>query len=284
MPLFAAVAPAVQQAAAPGSAELLDHIQSGPCSCAAPEVRPGGTPYGGTGGSATGNGLEAAIAAAAAPRPVPAAGQQPQQPGQMQQGAAGAAAPSPPPSVQGTPSTLTPSCSSDDLQATAAASSSPALAASAAEPAVREDLRAERASMLLLMAPKEVWQEIGDGQLRQEVLALLDTSLHSVVAAEVEYLAAQLWQLPIMQQALEESEASGHTCASDHCTAPGCGEDAGSPAAGGGGRGGGSGNGRHLATQPGSGGGSGSDDGLQFEAQPGSGNGEPARRDTTLAA
>ena len=44
----------------------------------------------------------------------------------------------------------------------------------------------------------------------------------AVVAAEVEYLAAQLWQLPIMQQALEESEASGHTCASDHCDAPGC--------------------------------------------------------------
>lgn len=36
--------------------------------------------------------------------------------------------------------------------------------------------------------------------------------LLAVVAAEVEYLSAQLWQLPIMQQALEESEASGHTC------------------------------------------------------------------------
>ena len=34
----------------------------------------------------------------------------------------------------------------------------------------------------------------------------------AVVAAEVEYLSAQLWQLPIMQQALEESEALGHTC------------------------------------------------------------------------
>jgi hypothetical protein len=44
-----------------------------------------------------------------------------------------------------------------------------------------------------------------------------------VVGAEVEYLSAQLWQLPIMQQALEESEASGHTCAGDHCAAPGCG-------------------------------------------------------------
>ncbi len=28
----------------------------------------------------------------------------------------------------------------------------------------------------------------------------------------MEYLSAQLWQLPIMQQALEESEAMGHTC------------------------------------------------------------------------
>ena len=44
-----------------------------------------------------------------------------------------------------------------------------------------------------------------------------------MVGAEAEYLSAQLWQLPIMQQALEESEASGHTCAGDHCTAPGCG-------------------------------------------------------------
>jgi hypothetical protein len=43
-----------------------------------------------------------------------------------------------------------------------------------------------------------------------------------VVAAEAEYLAAQLFQLPIMQQALEESEASGHTCAGDYCAAPGC--------------------------------------------------------------
>lgn len=38
------------------------------------------------------------------------------------------------------------------------------------------------------------------------------------MAAEVEYLAAQLWQLPIMQAALEESEASGHTCGGDHCS------------------------------------------------------------------
>jgi len=45
----------------------------------------------------------------------------------------------------------------------------------------------------------------------------------AVVAVEVEYLAAQLWQLPIMQRALEESEASGHTCGGDHCTAPSCG-------------------------------------------------------------
>ena len=30
----------------------------------------------------------------------------------------------------------------------------------------------------------------------------------AVVGAEVEYLSAQLWQLPIMQHALEESEAS----------------------------------------------------------------------------
>jgi hypothetical protein len=45
----------------------------------------------------------------------------------------------------------------------------------------------------------------------------------AVVGAEVEYLSAQLWQLPIMQHALEESEASGHTCAGDHCAAPGCG-------------------------------------------------------------
>lgn len=38
-----------------------------------------------------------------------------------------------------------------------------------------------------------------------------------MVAVEVEYLTAQLWQLPIMQQALEQSEASGHTCQGDHC-------------------------------------------------------------------
>lgn len=38
----------------------------------------------------------------------------------------------------------------------------------------------------------------------------------------MEYLSAQLWQLPIMQRALEESEASGHTCGGDHCTIPGC--------------------------------------------------------------
>jgi hypothetical protein len=38
-----------------------------------------------------------------------------------------------------------------------------------------------------------------------------------VVAAEVEYLSAQLWQLPIMQAALEESAASGHTCADARC-------------------------------------------------------------------
>ncbi|KAI3424114.1 hypothetical protein D9Q98_009475 [Chlorella vulgaris] len=115
-----------------------------------------------------------------------------------------------------------PSSPSADLRATAAAASSPALAASAAEPAVREDLSLERACMLLLMAPRELWRGIPDERLRGEVLALLDASSHAVVAAEAEYLAAQLFQLPIMQQALEESEASGHTCAGDYCAAPGC--------------------------------------------------------------
>lgn len=67
----------------------------------------------------------------------------------------------------------------DSLAATAAACSSPALAASAAEPAVREDLSRERAAMLLLMSPREVWREIGDERLRGEVLALLDTAAHS---------------------------------------------------------------------------------------------------------
>ena len=66
-----------------------------------------------------------------------------------------------------------------DLAATAAASSSPALTASGAEPAVQEDLSVERACMLLLMSPKEVWRQIGDEALRGEVLALLDTSLHA---------------------------------------------------------------------------------------------------------
>ena len=42
-----------------------------------------------------------------------------------------------------------------------------------------------------------------------------------MVAAEVEYLSAQLWQLPIMQQALEESEALGHTCEVHQRAAPG---------------------------------------------------------------
>ena len=69
--------------------------------------------------------------------------------------------------------------SHDSLAATAAASSSPALAASSAEPAVREDLSRERACMLLLMSPKEVWREICDERLRGEVLALLDTGAHS---------------------------------------------------------------------------------------------------------
>lgn len=46
-----------------------------------------------------------------------------------------------------------------------------------------------------------------------------------MVAAEVEYLAAQLGQLPLMQQALEESEAMGHTCFLDHC--PTCGGSGG---------------------------------------------------------
>mgnify|MGYP001810719988 CR=1 FL=1 len=153
------------------------------------------------------------------------------------------------------------SASHDSLAATAAASSSPALAASAAEPAVKEDLSVERVCMLLLASPREAWQElVADQQLQQEVLALLDTSAHAgesgmqrwsvlvaasrngmqvvrllaqgprcphgthapatmrsaihpnassscslpphfaVVAAEVEYLGAQLWQLPIMQQ------------------------------------------------------------------------------------
>lgn len=69
--------------------------------------------------------------------------------------------------------------SEDSLAATAAACSSPALAASAAEPAVREDLSRERAAMLVLMAPREVWREIGDEQLQGQVLALLDTAAHS---------------------------------------------------------------------------------------------------------
>ena len=60
-----------------------------------------------------------------------------------------------------------------------AAHSSPALAASGAEPAVREDLSRERACMLLLMSPKEVWREIGDAALRDEVLALLDAKPHA---------------------------------------------------------------------------------------------------------
>ena len=73
--------------------------------------------------------------------------------------------------------------SHDSLASTAAASSSPALAASSAEPAVREDLSRERACMLLLMSPKEVWREISDERLRGEVLALLDTGAHSGRAA-----------------------------------------------------------------------------------------------------
>lgn len=79
--------------------------------------------------------------------------------------------------------------------------------------------------MLLLTAPPTAWRGVGSEQLRGEIRAMLDTSMHSVVAAEVEYLSAQLRQLPLMQQALEESEASGHTCSLDRC--PTCGSSDG---------------------------------------------------------
>ena len=68
----------------------------------------------------------------------------------------------------------------------AAASSSPALAASAAQPAVVEDLTRERVVMLLLMAPREVWrrevpaaEDAGRRSLRAEVEALLDTAAYA---------------------------------------------------------------------------------------------------------
>ena len=43
---------------------------------------------------------------------------------------------------------------------------------------MQEDVTAERVCMLLMMAPLDVWQEIKDGDLRDEVLNLLDTTNH----------------------------------------------------------------------------------------------------------
>lgn len=65
------------------------------------------------------------------------------------------------------------------LQSDAAACSTPALAASGAQPAVMEDLSRERACLLLLMSPREVWREVPDAALREGLLALLDTSMHA---------------------------------------------------------------------------------------------------------
>jgi len=54
--------------------------------------------------------------------------------------------------------------------------------------------------MLLLMAPKEAWREIPEEGLRQEVLTLLDTSLHSggwalllLLPSPLLLLLMQLW-------------------------------------------------------------------------------------------
>lgn len=69
--------------------------------------------------------------------------------------------------------------SSGSLADTAAASSSPALAASAAEPAVKEDLTVERVCMLLLTAPGAAWRGLPSEALRADMYALLDTSMHS---------------------------------------------------------------------------------------------------------
>eukprot|EP00887_Chlorella_sp_A99_P006936 scaffold2.g6936.t1 len=90
--------------------------------------------------------------------------------------------------------------------AESAATSRHATLASSAEPAVKEDLAVERACMLLLLAPRDVWREIPDPQLREEVLAMLDTSRQQVVAIEAEYLASQYFELPIIEAAMAAAE------------------------------------------------------------------------------
>ena len=160
MPLHAAVAAAAAEAARRDGGSTLDTVLATDCYS---------SPGGGCGPSRTP--AAAAGQAWAACAVEPASTPQQEQQERQQQGQRQA---------PGTAAAATSSdAEADELRATAAASSSPALAASAAEPAVREDLSVERACMLLLVAPKEVWREIRSERVRDEVLALLDTSAHS---------------------------------------------------------------------------------------------------------
>lgn len=97
--------------------------------------------------------------------------------------------------------------------ARSAATSSHAVAASSCvNPAVQEDVTPERLCMLLMMAPRDVWQEVIDGTLRHEVLNWLDTAAHKVVAAEAEYLQGQFMELQALRQAAAQQPPADATC------------------------------------------------------------------------
>ena len=78
------------------------------------------------------------------------------------------------------------------------------------EPALREDLSAERACMALLLVPADAWRgALPAAALRAGVERLLDVSKHNVVAQELEYLAAQAGQLQELEAALAEPQHAG---------------------------------------------------------------------------
>ncbi len=54
------------------------------------------------------------------------------------------------------------------------------------------DFLPERVCMLLLIAPASMWDSIADESMRGEVLTLLDTSAHTIVAIEAEYMQVGL--------------------------------------------------------------------------------------------
>lgn len=87
----------------------------------------------------------------------------------------------------------------------------PAMPPPGDEPAVPGTLAAERVSMLLEVVPPEAWVGIPE-PLRGELLALLDTSAHSVVAIEAEYLRAQFAELEALQQSEEQAQQAELQC------------------------------------------------------------------------